>query len=163
MTTIVRHKRTGNEYILLGINGEENKVNPSRFISELFTAEKSEVSYSATVCDVRGNLFLAYIDDLIVTEIDGQKPADILPVPVYSAAETVENESNSPEDREFDDDRFDEDDELEDEDTASNNGDFDTGDRPPLVDLQSPVSSNYEGDSTTQNDFDRDDDDDDWV
>ena len=28
---------------------------------------------------LRKNLFLAYIDELIVTEIDGEKPADILP------------------------------------------------------------------------------------
>jgi len=154
MTTVVRHKRTGNEYILLGINGEENKVNPSRFISELFTSEKSEVSYSATVCDVRGNLFLAYIDDLIVTEIDGQKPADILPVPVYSeASETVENESYSQEDSEFDDE------ELEDEDAESSNEAFNRGDRPPVVNLKSPISSNYEQD----NDQDEDNDQDDWV
>ncbi|MEN9869083.1 MAG: hypothetical protein RLZZ171_66, partial [Cyanobacteriota bacterium] len=59
MTTIVKHRRTGNEYILLGINGETNKANPSRFISELFNQEKSEVSCSATVCDVQGNIFLA--------------------------------------------------------------------------------------------------------
>ena len=81
MTTIVRHKRTGNEYILLGVTGETNKANPSRFLSELFEREKSEVSCSATICDVRGNIFLAYIDELIVTEIDGKKLADILPEP----------------------------------------------------------------------------------
>ena len=152
MTTIVKHKRTGNEYILLGINGEENKVNPSRFISELFTSEKSEVSYSATVCDVRGNLFLAYIDDLIVTEIDGHKPADILPVPVSSSvAETVDNESYSQQDSEFDDE------ELEDEDAVFNDETFSQGDRPPVVDLQSPKD---EPDSADRDDFD---DDNDWV
>lgn len=85
MTTIVRHRRTGNQYILLGINGEENKTNPSRFINELFNSSqtKSEVSCSATVCDVQGNLFLAYIDDLVVVEIDGKKPSEILPEPEY--------------------------------------------------------------------------------
>lgn len=85
MTTIVKHRRTGNEYILLGINGETNKANPSRFISELFNQEKSEVSCSATVCDVQGNIFLAYIDDLVVTEIDGVKPAEILPEATFEA------------------------------------------------------------------------------
>lgn len=152
MTTIVKHKRTGNEYILLGINGEENKVNPSRFISELFTSEKSEVSYSATVCDVRGNLFLAYIDDLIVTEIDGHKPADILPVPVSSSvAETVDNESYSQQDSEFDDE------ELEDEDAVFNDETFSQGDRPPVVDLQSLKDK---PDIADRDDFD---DDNDWV
>lgn len=81
MTTIVRHRKTGNQYILLGINGEENNTNSSRFINELFNSsqQKAEVSCSATVCDARGNLFLAYIDDLVVVEIDGEKPSDILP------------------------------------------------------------------------------------
>jgi hypothetical protein len=88
MTTIVKHRRTGNKYILLGINGEANKVNPSRFISELFNQEKAEVSCSATVCDVQGNIFLAYIDDLIVVEIDGVKPAEVLPAATYEASNT---------------------------------------------------------------------------
>ncbi|MEL6929646.1 MAG: hypothetical protein AAFO95_13540 [Cyanobacteria bacterium J06600_6] len=106
MTTIVKHRRTGNQYILLGINGEINQANPSRFISELFNQEKSAVAYSASVCDVQGNMFLAYIDDLIVVEIDGVKPADILP--------NVKDESRSSDgDRdfaEFDSEEFDDDD-----------------------------------------------------
>jgi hypothetical protein len=97
MTTIVKHRRTGNEYILLGINGEANKANPSRFITELFNQEKSEVSCSATVCDVQGNIFLAYIDDLVVVEIDGLRPEEILPEGNYEANyETVQQDSRSP-------------------------------------------------------------------
>lgn len=115
MTTIVKHRRTGNEYILLGINGETNKANPSRFISELFNQEKSEVSCSATVCDFQGNIFLAYIDDLVVTEIDGMKPAEILPEASYEAVndsshvEVVQSPAT-----EFDEEDFeDEDEDLE--------------------------------------------------
>lgn len=117
MTTIVRHRRTGNEYILLGINGDTNKTNPSRFISELFTQDKADVSYSATVCDAQGNLFLAYIDDLVVVEIDGQKPGDILPESDFTAVNPevyTSAKQNSPEfDNEFDDEEFD-DEELDD-------------------------------------------------
>lgn len=80
MTTIVKHRKTGNEYILLGINQGGGKINlPSRFLNDLFTPEESANSTSVTVCDARGNIFIAYIDDLIVVEIDGQKPAEILP------------------------------------------------------------------------------------
>jgi hypothetical protein len=122
MTTIVKHRRTGNEYILLGINGEANRANPSRFISELFNQEKSEVSCSATVCDVQGNIFLAYIDDLIVKEIDGIKPAEILPAATYEtnaeslnddlppSSEFVEDDFESENDEEYEeeyDDEFD--------------------------------------------------------
>lgn len=80
MTTIVRHRRTGNQYILLDITGELGKANPSKFISELFDRAKPEAS-SAAVCDARGNIFLAYIDDLIVVDIDGKTPAELLPEP----------------------------------------------------------------------------------
>jgi hypothetical protein len=98
MTTIVKHRRTGNEYILLSINGESNKANPSRLISELFNQEKSEVSCSATVCDVQGNIFLAYVDDLVVTEINGIKPAEILP---KATSEAVNDSSRSHKPKEF--------------------------------------------------------------
>ena len=80
MTIIVKHKKTENEYILLGINKAGGKINlPSRFLNDLFSQEESENSTSVTVCDARGNIFIAYIDDLIVTEIDGKKPSEILP------------------------------------------------------------------------------------
>ena len=120
MTTIVKHRRTGNEYILLGINGEADRANPSRFISELFNQEKSVVSCSATVCDVQGNMFLAYIDDLIVIEVDGVKPGDILPPPSDEANSVAEERNFSqPESKEFNDegfeDDFDDDEEFEEE------------------------------------------------
>jgi hypothetical protein len=100
MTTIVKHKRTGNEYILLGINGEGQKATPSRFLSEMFTQEKSETSCLATLCDVKGNIFLAYIDELIVTDISGKKPAEILPEPVISS---VPNNYYQQKEADFDD------------------------------------------------------------
>jgi hypothetical protein len=118
MTTIVKHRRTGNEYILLSINGETNKANPSRFISELFNQEKSEVSCSATVCDVRGNIFLAYVDDLVVTEIDGIKPAEILPeatseaLPEDASVEVVQSPATEFDEEDFEED-FEDEDELE--------------------------------------------------
>ena len=120
MTTIVKHRRTGNEYILLGISGE-GRANPSRFISELFDRDKPEVSSSATVCDFQGNIFLAGIDDLVVTEIDGKKPADLLPEPTLNttseAYETAnENVYAEPDfDEEFDDEELND----EEEDTMS--------------------------------------------
>lgn len=150
MTTIVRHKRTGNKYILLGINGEENKTNPSRFINELFSQrqEKTEISCSATVCDVQGNLFLAYIDDLIVVEIDGKRPADILPEPSFTEPvnDPYQSQSMEFEDEEFEDDNFDEE-EFEDEES----------DR---VIITPPESSAYSQDKPDNDDSE---DNDDWI
>ena len=145
MTTIVKHRRTGNEYILLGINGELDKANPSRFISEFFTQEKSEVSCSVTVCDVHGNIFLAYIDDLIVTEIDGKKLTEILPEVSY---ESVKNNIYSEETEEFEIDEV-----LDDEDFTKDQ-DLDTSDEPE-------TSSIYGQSSSAQSNVS--DDDSDWI
>ena len=121
MTTIVRHRRTGNQYILMDMIGEIGKANPSRFISELFDRAKPEAS-SAAVCDARGNIFLAYIDDLVVVEIDGKKPAELLPeVSPEPAGDSVSEQADF-EDEEFEDEEFDEelDEELDrDEDVSS--------------------------------------------
>ena len=125
MTTIVKHRKTGNEYILLGINQGGGKINlPSRFLNDLFTPEESANSTSVTVCDARGNIFIVYIDDLIVVEIDGQKPAEILPEivtstvdddfeeeedfesgdrPAAQATSTVNTDSKLPDNDDFDD------------------------------------------------------------
>lgn len=138
MTIIVKHRRTGNEYIVLGINGEVDRVNPSRFISELFTQEKSEVSCSVTVCDVRGNIFLAYIDDLVVTEIDGVKPAEILPEPNF---ESVNYQTRTQPEEDF----------------ADNSADTETSERPGK---ETPISSIPDRDDTAKDDFAEDDD---WI
>jgi hypothetical protein len=173
MTTIVKHRRTGNEYILLGINGETNKANPSRFISELFNQEKSEVSCSATVCDVQGNIFLAYIDDLMVTEIDGVKPAEILPEATFEAVNDS-SRSRSPQGfaapsasvevvqspaTEFDEEDFEDEDEDEDEDENEDEDELDLENSEPTVAKVSVDVVN----SLDAPDHDRVNDDEDWI
>ena len=148
MTKIVKHRRTGNEYILLGINGELDKANPSRFISELFNQEKSEISCSVTVCDVQGNIFLAYIDDLVVTEINGKKPTEILPEASY---ESVQNNIYSEPTKEFESDE-----DLEDDEDFANDQDLDTSNEP-----KTSTSSVYGQGSSAQSDVS--DDDSDWI
>ena len=146
MTTIVKHRRTGNEYILLGINGEAGKTNPSRFISELFNQEKSEVSCSATVCDVQGNIFLAYIDDLVVTEIDGRKPEDLLPEPNY---ESVNNDYQQSTEFESDEEL-----DVDDFESEQNTPEIKTNSEASFLEgLGSPIKSNS----------DTEDDDEDWI
>lgn len=153
MTIIVNHRRTGNAYILLGINGEVDKVNPSRFISELFAQEKSEVSCSVTVCDVQGNIFLAYIDDLVVVEIDGKKIADILPEPTFEEKNNPRN--NGVYSQQTDD--------FEDEaDLATEN--LDNSDKTSTETTKtnvSAVSSTYRQSLPKQDDFE--DDGEDWI
>ena len=156
MTTIVRHRRTGNQYILLGINGEENKTNPSRFINELFNSSqpKTEVSCSATVCDVQGNLFLAYIDDLVVVEIDGKKPSDLLPEPEYGESEydPIEDNSYRDSDRQPIDD-------FEDEELEEDFDDEEIAEKRVII-TPTPESSTYSS-GTSDSDFDEDDEE--WI
>lgn len=140
MTIIVKHRRTGNQYILLGIDREgEKNAPPARFLSDLFAQDRSDLVSSATVCDVRGNIFLAYIDDLIVVSIDGKKPSEILPEEPEPI--TTERDISKAENSNFDaeDDNFDE--------RKSKSAEFTT-------------ASTYESSKTEEPDFD---DDEDWV
>ena len=97
MSIIVKHRRTGNKYIFLGIEGQGEKNNsPGRFLSDLFTQDDSELSTTLVlVCDAAGRIFVADIDDLTVVEIDGQKPEEILPAPTTDTA--LEPEQYPPE------------------------------------------------------------------
>lgn len=155
MTIIVQHRRTGNNYILLSINGEMDQGNPSRFINELFNQEKSEKSRAATVCDVRGNIFIAYIDDLVVIEIEGKKLTEILPEATY---DSVSQDSYREQATEFAHDLnndFDEEQELRDEDFVKEQ-DLDPASRSEtfFVDTQSKSSPRDGVD---------DEDNDDWI
>ncbi len=95
MAIVVKHKQTGNEYILLAVNAVSggSKVNlPSRFLNDLFPQNDTENYGLVTVCDARGNMFLSYIDDLIISEIDGKKPSELLPEIVVSSVSQEDRE-----------------------------------------------------------------------
>ena len=154
MATIIKHRRTGNQYILLGINGETNKANPSRFISELFDREKSEVSCSATLCDTLGNIFIADIDDLQVVEIDGIKPADILPEVSYEPPELNDRDTYGSPSSDFDEE-FDEEFEEEFEEELKEEFDRESDSEPtPTIPIRNSLDAPHSDDS---------DDDKDWI
>ena len=101
MAIIVKHRRTGDEYIVLGISGEGGKAPlPSRFLNDLFTPEQQENSSVLTICDAKGNIFSSYMHELVVIEIDGKKPAEILPEPVIPSIDDrfVHDDFNDDED-----------------------------------------------------------------
>lgn len=99
MATIVQHRRTGDRYILLSVNPVSG-ANPSRFLSELFAGDKTELSGAVTLCDSKGNLFLANMDDVFAIEIDGEKVSDLIPEPTYSYNTPPSSYSYSQTDRE---------------------------------------------------------------
>lgn len=174
MAIIVKHRRTENNYILLSINGELDQGKPSRFISELFNQEKSEASRSAAVCDLQGNIFLAYIDDLIVTEIDGKKLTEILPEITY---DSVSQDNYSEETTEFDHDLehdlehdFDDDQELKDEDfNDEQNRVLESKSETSFADGEQYSPKKPQGlgsplqDTSMESDLTEDEDHDDWI
>ena len=98
MAIIVKHRRTGNEYILLHIDGGgESTSFPARLLPDLFPQEQAKNSSGVTVCDVRGNIFSSYLDDLVVVEIDGKKPEEILPQPVVASIDDNNQEDENGE------------------------------------------------------------------
>ena len=156
MSIIVKHRNTSYEYILLGINGEVGKANPSRILSDFLNQEKSAISSSATVCDVRGNIFLVSIKDLIVVEIDGQKLTEILPEDNYQSVDF--DRAYTEEDADFEDEELAEE-ELAEEELAEEELpkkiNPDDSDRPP-------TSFVYGQGSSAQSNV-GDDDDEDWI
>ena len=91
--------------------------------------------------------FLAFIDDLIVTEIDGKKPADILPKPNF---DSVSNDNYQQEGGNFEDDF---EDDFEDEELVKNQEN-------PTVKTDSSASTVYSQNQPGQSESDNDDD---WI
>ena len=80
MATIVQHLTTGNEYIFLGVSGSESKsILPTKMLGDFFATETPDKSRSLTVCDDQGRLLWFPVTEIIVVEVDGQKPEELLP------------------------------------------------------------------------------------
>jgi hypothetical protein len=80
MAIIVQHLTTGNEYILLGVSGGESKnILPTKMLGDFFATEDPDKSRSVTVCDDQGRIVWFPVTEIIVVEVDGQKPDELLP------------------------------------------------------------------------------------
>ncbi len=90
MAIIVQHTLTGNYYLLLATGGgADQKLMPSRLLKNLLPA-------MVTVCDRQGNIFGFPATEVMVTEIDGQSPSDLLPEPeVIPPPEVAERQVTS--------------------------------------------------------------------
>ncbi|PSF38136.1 hypothetical protein C7H19_06605 [Aphanothece hegewaldii CCALA 016] len=80
MAIILQHLSDGNEYIFLGIGveGQKNSIS-SRMLGEFFAKDVPEKSTLIAACDSFGKIVWLNINDVIVVEVDGEKPAEILP------------------------------------------------------------------------------------
>ncbi|WP_013321595.1 hypothetical protein [Gloeothece verrucosa] len=119
MTVIIKHLDSGNEYILLnaGLGASKSSL-PSRVLNDLFTSDNSDKVMMLVACDVKGRIVWLRSNEIIVTEIDGKKPSEILPeiisTPVQPLLDSPYIEGEEQE-QDFNED-FNEDSDEEDED-----------------------------------------------
>lgn len=78
MATIVEHQKSGNRYILVGSGFTISKISSSNSPLTLTKTEEEEHYHLMAVCDRRGLIRWFYADDLIVIEIDGKKPTELI-------------------------------------------------------------------------------------
>ncbi len=80
MAIILQHLTTGNEYIFLGVSGGEGKnLLPKKMLGDFFSSDEGDRSRSLTVCDYQGRILWFPVSEMVVIEVDGQKPDELLP------------------------------------------------------------------------------------
>ena len=78
MATIVRHRETAKQYVLLGTGfGAYKATRPSFFGGNLFPNEESGEIPVAAVSDQEGNVIWLYTEELQVVEVDGVPIRDL--------------------------------------------------------------------------------------
>lgn len=75
MAIIVEQLSTGNEYVLMGVGLGVDPGNLSARFLNNFLPNK------VAVCDRNGKIFWLPASEVIVVEIEGQKPSELLPEP----------------------------------------------------------------------------------
>lgn len=80
MSTIVLHKPTNRKYILIGTGYEkQNKVdNMEPLYGSLHRSKIGQAMEMAALCDSSGQIRFFPSDELVVLEIDGVSPAQII-------------------------------------------------------------------------------------
>ncbi|MEA5533147.1 hypothetical protein [Crocosphaera sp. XPORK-15E] len=75
MAIIVKHQTTGHHYLLVGTGlGTDQALPSSRLLKNWLPA-------TVAVCDRQGEIFWLPAAEIIVIEVDGTPPADLLPEP----------------------------------------------------------------------------------
>ncbi len=79
MAIIVQHKQSHNNYILLGTGfGIYKSSRPSFLFKNLFPVEEQKDFDLVAVSDRNGNIKWFYSEELVVVEVDGERPSQLL-------------------------------------------------------------------------------------
>ncbi len=78
MAILVEHKKSQNRYILLGTGFSIYKSARNNPVWELIQTEEEDDVNLVAVCDHTGEIKWFYSEDLIVIEVDGVQPYDLI-------------------------------------------------------------------------------------
>lgn len=78
MATIVEHKETGKRYIVMGTGFGVYKSARNNAFFQWAVMEEEDNYHLVAVCDRKGNIKWFYSEDLVVVEVDGGKPSDLV-------------------------------------------------------------------------------------
>jgi hypothetical protein len=79
MVTIVKHEPTGKKYVLIGTGyGAYKTGKPPVFVANRLPVEDSGTIKMASVSNEKGEIFWLPTDELIIVEINGMSPEQIL-------------------------------------------------------------------------------------
>ncbi len=78
MATIVEHKETGKRYIVMGTGFGIYKSARNNAFFQWAVVEEEDNYHLVAVCDRKGNIKWFYSEDLVVVEVDGGKPSDLV-------------------------------------------------------------------------------------
>lgn len=78
MAIIVEHKKSRNRYILVGTGFGIYKSSRNNTAWELIKMEEEDHLHLVAACDHNGEIKWFYSEDLIVIEVDGALPDDLI-------------------------------------------------------------------------------------
>lgn len=79
MATIVQHQKSGRKFVLLGVGyGGFKAVRSGMFIGEQTPSKDTGEMELAAVCDPRGNIAWVPAAEVVVIEIDGRPPLELI-------------------------------------------------------------------------------------
>ncbi|ERT09704.1 hypothetical protein M595_0327 [Lyngbya aestuarii BL J] len=78
MATIVEHQKSGKRYIVMGTGFGIYKSARNNAFFEWAVVEEEDNYHLVAVCDRKGKIKWFYSDDLVVVEVDGKPPEDLL-------------------------------------------------------------------------------------
>jgi hypothetical protein len=90
MAIIAKHIPSGTEYLLIGVDsGGKKGISPTRLLRNLLSEEEAAAVEQVALCDRNGRIFWLPAAEIVVSEIDGKLPAEILPEIVTTTSEVL--------------------------------------------------------------------------